>query len=217
MDLDLLVPDRGLVESGRRLHGCEAYELEDVALDHVPDHAGLLVVAPPALYPDCLRGRDLDVVYVIPVPDGLEYHVGKAKRQDVLDRLLSQVVVDPVDLVLAEDVVDGGVQLMGGPLVYAEGLLHHYPPPGRVRASELRPAQLAHDYREELRRSGQIEQAIHVVLDHLREGAVALGVVVSPLQVRDVLGEPSPRIPLARLYPGVLHDSGAELLAEGLL
>jgi hypothetical protein len=60
---------------------------------------------------------------VVAVPERLEDAVGEAQRQDVLDRLLAQVVVDPVDLLLLEHAGDQRVQAAGGVEVVAERLL----------------------------------------------------------------------------------------------
>ncbi len=83
---------------GGRLHGHQREELEDVVLDHVADHARLVVVVAPLLHPQLLGHGDLDVVDVAPVPDRLEDAVGEAEDEEVLDRLLPEVVIDPVDL-----------------------------------------------------------------------------------------------------------------------
>ena len=64
---------------------------------------GRVVVAAAPLHAELLGHRDLHVVDVAPVPDRLEDAVGEAEDQDVLDRLLAEVVVDAVDLVLAQD------------------------------------------------------------------------------------------------------------------
>ena len=44
------------------------------------------------------------MIDVVPVPERLEDPVGEAEDQEVLDRLLAEVVVDAVDLLLDEDV-----------------------------------------------------------------------------------------------------------------
>jgi hypothetical protein len=51
---------------------------------------------------EVLGGGDLDVVDVVAVPHRLEQEVGEAEREDVLHRLLAEVVVDAEDLRLAE-------------------------------------------------------------------------------------------------------------------
>ena len=60
------------------------------------------------------KAKGTHVVDVEPVPDGLEDPVGEAKDHQVLDGLLAQIVVDPVDLLLAEDLADLAVEADGG-------------------------------------------------------------------------------------------------------
>ena len=68
--------------------------------------APAVVVAAAFLHADLLGDRDLHVVDVAPVPDRLEDAVGESEDQDVLHRLLAEVVIDPVDLVLIEHLPD---------------------------------------------------------------------------------------------------------------
>ena len=56
-------------------------------------------------------------------PERLEELVGKAQRQDVVDRLLAEEVVDAKDLGLIEVVVDLRVELPRRVEVGAKGLL----------------------------------------------------------------------------------------------
>ena len=85
-------------------------QLQQVVLEHVPHHARLLVVPAPMLDAHALRGRDLHVVHVLPVPDRLEDRVGEPEHQKILDGLLAQVVIDAVHLVLGEGAADARVQ-----------------------------------------------------------------------------------------------------------
>ena len=71
-----------------------------MVLDHVADGAGLLVVGRAAFDAEGLGDGDLDVVDVLAVPDRLEYAVGEPEREDVLHRLLAEVMVDAIDLFL---------------------------------------------------------------------------------------------------------------------
>ena len=73
-----------------------------MVLEDVPDRARVLVERGAALDPDRLGDRDLDVVDELAVPDRLEDPVREAQREQVLDRLLAEVVVDPEDLALLE-------------------------------------------------------------------------------------------------------------------
>ena len=94
-DLDLLVADRRSVEIGRRLHRDEREQLEHMVLHHVPKGAGLIIIIPAALDPNRLGDRDLDVLDMGGVPQGLEREFRKAEREKVLDRLLAEIMVDP--------------------------------------------------------------------------------------------------------------------------
>ena len=84
----------------------------------------LLVEGGPAPDADVLGHRDLHGVDVVGVPDRLEQRVGEAQREQVLDRLLAQVVVDPEDVPGGEHVVDEPVQRLRRGEVVAERLLH---------------------------------------------------------------------------------------------
>jgi hypothetical protein len=50
------------------------------------------------------------VIDIAPVPDRLENAVGEAEHQNVLDRLLAQVMVDAIDLLLVQDLANFFVQ-----------------------------------------------------------------------------------------------------------
>ena len=85
-----------------RLHRDEAEHLEQVRHDHVAERAGALVEAGARADRERLGHVDLDVVDVVAVPDRLEHAVREPQREDVLHRLLAEVVVDPEDLRLVE-------------------------------------------------------------------------------------------------------------------
>ena len=74
-----------------------------MVLDEVAQRPGPFVVPGAAADPDVLGGGDLDVIDVVAVPDRLKQRVGEAQRHQVLDRLLAEVVIDPEDLGLLED------------------------------------------------------------------------------------------------------------------
>src|SRR5207237_365669 len=125
-DLHLLVSDRLVVGGGRRLHGEEAHHLQHVVLDHVADRARLFVEAAAPLDPEALRHRDLHTLVVVAVPDRLEERVREAEEEEVLHRLLPEVVVDAEDGALVEDPVQRRVQRPRRGEVAAEGLLEDY-------------------------------------------------------------------------------------------
>ena len=82
-----------------------------MVLDDVAERAGVVVVGAAALDAERLGDGDLHMVDVVGVPQRLEQRVGEAERHQVLDRLLPEIVVDPVDLAFVEDLADRVVDL----------------------------------------------------------------------------------------------------------
>ena len=150
------------VEAGRLLHRDQREQLQQVVLQHVAGGAGGVVEAGPGADADVLGHGDLHRVDVLGVPHRLEQGVGEAQRQDVLDRLLAQVVVDAEDVLRGEHVVDQVVELLGRGQVVAERLLHHDPPPaaGLVVVGHAGALQLLEHGRERRRRDGQVERGV---------------------------------------------------------
>ena len=122
-----------------------------------------VVVAAAGAHPEVLGHGDLHVVDVAPVPDRLEDGVAEPQHQQVLDRLLPQVVVDAVDLPLAEDEVQARVQLLGRGQVLAERLLHDQAREalGVVGlVGQAGAAQVLGDDREELGGGREVEEPV---------------------------------------------------------
>ena len=159
----LLDPQALGVERRRLLHRDQRHQLEQVVLDHVAGGADAVVVAGAAADAAVLGHRDLHVVDVVGVPDRLEHGVGEAHRQDVLHRLLAEVVVDPEDRARVEDAGEDAVELLRGLEVVAERLLDDDPAP-RVRApvGEAVLLELADDGAEEARRDREVERVVAV-------------------------------------------------------
>ena len=115
-----------------------------MVLDDVACRADAVVVAGAAAHADVLGHGDLHVVDEVGVPDRLVQLVREAQRQDVLDRLLAEVVVDAEHRVGREHRRDDVVQLAGRLQVGAERLLDDHAAPlvvvllGEARALQLR-------------------------------------------------------------------------------
>ena len=149
------------VEGDRLLHRGQREQLQQVVLDDVAGGADAVVVAGAAADADVLGHRDLHVVDVVGVPDRLEHLVREPQRQQVLDRLLAEVVVDPEDRVGREHRLDDVVQLAGRLQVVAERLLDDDPAPLlAVLRRQPGPRELLGDHREELRRDRQVERVV---------------------------------------------------------
>ena len=162
-DLHLLVADLVGREHHRRLHAQQAQQLEHVVLHEVAQRAGAVVVARAGADADVLGRGDLDVVDVVAVPERLEEPVGEAERQDVLDGLLAQVVVDAEDLALVEDAQHAAVELLGLREARAERLLDDDADVGVVEVVEPGLAERLDDHREERGRGRQVEGAVQRV------------------------------------------------------
>ena len=77
-------------------------------LHHVAYRPGAVVIAGACANAFGLHRGDLHVINIVAIPDGFKARIGKAEDQHVLDRLFAQVVIDTVELLLA----DHGEQLM---------------------------------------------------------------------------------------------------------
>ncbi len=133
-----------------------------MVLQHVARRAGLLVERAAVLDADRLRHGDLDVVDVAPIPERLEDPVAEPEDQQVADRLLAEVVVDAVDLRLAEDLADLAVEPLRRLEVVPERLLDDDPPPAAVVVLVVQPdpPELRDDLGELRRLRGEVEQPV---------------------------------------------------------
>ena len=135
-----------------------------MVLDHVANRAcGVVIGAPAAGHAHFLGHGDLHRSHVPPVPDRLEDAVAEPEGQDVLDRLLAQVMVDAIDLALVEHARDLEVQRRGAGKVVAERLLDDHPAPRGLLlpgVDQARLAQVGDDRREELGCDRQVEDPV---------------------------------------------------------
>ena len=124
--------------------------MEEVVLQVVAERAGLLVEGATALHADRLRHGDLDVVDVAAVPDWLKDEVAESEDEDVAHRLFSKVVVNTVDLTLAEDLPHFTVELHRRLKVAAERLLNDDASPATLTRLMVKPSgtKAADDLRE---------------------------------------------------------------------
>jgi len=91
-------------------------------LHNITDDTELVKVATSALGTEWLLEGDLDVVNVVAVPGGAEELVTEAKNEDVLDHLLTQVVVDTEDLLFLPIWLKSALQLSRAAKVLTEWL-----------------------------------------------------------------------------------------------
>ena len=131
------------IETRRRLHRDQRHQLEQMVRHHVAQRAGRVVEAAAMADAELFVHGDLDVIDMVAIPDRLEHAVGEAQHQDVLHRLLAEIMIDPVDLVLVHDLQQLAIQRARGREVGAERLFDHQPPPGAVLLHHAGAAELA--------------------------------------------------------------------------
>ncbi|MNZ46707.1 hypothetical protein D3C78_643970 [compost metagenome] len=117
----------GIGAEGRwRLHGDHRQELEQVVGHHVAQGTGVVIKRAATLHADRFSGGDLYMIDVMVVPEGFEQAVGKTADQDVLHRLLAQVMVDTIDLFFVHDFEQAGIERLGAGQVRAKGFFHYH-------------------------------------------------------------------------------------------
>ena len=112
-DFRLFVVHRLRVERNRRFHCRKRDELKDVIRHHVAQRAGMLVIISPHFHAEFLRYRHLHVIHVAAIPNRLENAVREAERQNVLNRLFPEIMVDTVNLVFTQHLADFMIQCNG--------------------------------------------------------------------------------------------------------
>src|SRR5215470_9458917 len=95
-----------------------------MVLDHVADCSSLIVKPSAALNPEVFRHRNLDALDVVAVPKRFHKCVGEAESQYVVDRALTQVVVDSEDIAFVKSPKQNPVQFLSRCEVVAERFLH---------------------------------------------------------------------------------------------
>ena len=147
---------------------------------------------------EVFRHRDLHVLDELPVPDRLHERVGEAEEEEVLDRVLSQVVIDAKDGAFVEGVVNHTVQVARGGQVAAEGFLDDDPAlPRRAAAGEL-----LQDKPEQSRRDGQVVHGTDTVAERLGQLIERGSVAVVAIDVRERR---------SKLVEDFAHESAAPL------
>ncbi|CRR47400.1 hypothetical protein PAERUG_E16_London_17_VIM_2_04_14_05538 [Pseudomonas aeruginosa] len=188
---------RGLGDVYKR-HGDQAEQLQQVVLHHVAQLPGLVEVAPAAFDADLLGHGDLHVGDVVLVPLGLEQAVGEAQGDQVLHRLLAQVMVDPVNAAFREESGDRLVDLAGRLQVMPDGLLQHHP----GTFGETGGGEVLADAAEHRGRRGEVGDQRQFVIHRLAQADIGLRVEEVHAQVVEAFAETLPDhvVPLLRRH-----------------
>src|SRR5207248_4807850 len=199
------VADHVRVQRIGRFHRDQTEKLQQVVLDHVAQRPGFFIIAGPGANSLGFAHGDLNVIDILMIPDRLEDAVCKPDNQEILNRLLAQVMIDAEDLRFVEDLRYRFVDLPRGVQVPADRLSDDDPREGFVIADRLGKSRLPQTfYREDdcRRGNGEIKDAVS------RQGELGLNVAEAraQIQVRLRLAQ-SPRDPkeaLLELWPDAL-------------
>ena len=114
-----------------------------MVLHHVPQRPRVLVITRSRADAFFLGDRNLDVIDVFVIEQWLEDHVRKPQDQDVLDRLLAEIVIDAVDLPFLEDLCDRVVDHLAVREIVADRFLDDMRANGRSSSgARTAPGQL---------------------------------------------------------------------------
>ena len=133
------------IEFRRRLHRHQRQQLEQMVGNHVAQRAGGVIEAAAMADAEFFIDGNLDMVDMIAIPDRLEHPVGKAQHQDVLDGFLAEIVIDPVNLLLVDELEQFSVQRFRRGEISAERLFDHEPPPRAVFSQHAGSTELLAD------------------------------------------------------------------------
>ena len=194
-----LVADLVGIEGDHRLHRHETEQLHQMILHHVAQRAGVVVIAAAMLDAHRFGDGDGHIINVAPVPDRLEERIGKTEGQNVLHRLLAQIMIDAENLGFLEAGGENGVQGARRFQIVADRLLDHDPRPFAIpRQSGL--AEVFWNFAEHARRRGHVEDAMGLgapFLFQLRalfaQGRVSRQLLEIALLVMDVLARTDSR------------------------
>src|SRR4029079_11129747 len=139
-----LVTQRFVIRADRRLHGQVGDDLQHVVLHDVANGAHFLVKGTSAFDTHFFRHRDLYAVDDRWVPERFEERVGEPEIEEVLHRLLAEIVVDAEDGVFREHAVQRARE--------------------RHRRSEIPPKWFFHD--EAAARAADRTQPLHDGSEH---------------------------------------------------
>ena len=191
-DFELLVAHCIRVAARRRLHGHDAQQLKQVVLNHIAHGAGLVVEIAAAFHPKLFRNGDLHVLDQATPPQRLEQCVAETQCHEILNCLLAQVVINPVNLFLGEHRCDLFVDEICRRRVMTQGLFENHP---RQRRNNLRLGEILADHGEKIGCGGKEEDANHAVpfAQQSGEGGIVLfGSCIEP----DIVQQTAEPVPL---------------------
>ena len=160
-----------------------------MVLNHIAKGADGVVEAPAVLDVESFRHGDLDAANIMAVPERLEHRVGEPRIEDVLNRLLAQIVVDAEDRILGKMLEQGLVERLRRLAIAPERLLHDE---ARVDV-ETALGERGDDDAKQAWRNREVVQRPFCAAKRLLQMREGLRIVVVPVDISQEpqqLGEP---------------------------
>src|SRR5262245_53320903 len=117
-----------------------------MTLHHVAYHPGLVVVAGAGANAFVLRSSDLHMIDIVMVPDGLKTGIGKAEDEHILHRFLPEVVINSIELLLAEHLKELTIQGACRGFIMPKRLFDDHPPPAATALQECCCTEFRHNF-----------------------------------------------------------------------
>jgi hypothetical protein len=157
--IHFLVADFVGLKGHHRLHRHETEQLHQMILHHVAQRAGVVVIAAAMFHAHGFGDGDGHIINVATIPHRLEQRIGKTKCQNVLHRLLAEIMINPKDLGFVEAGGKNGVQGARRFQIVANRFLNHDPRPFPV-ARQPGLAEIFWNFAEHARRRGHVKDAM---------------------------------------------------------
>ena len=148
-------------EGDRLLHGRQCHELQQVVLDDVACGTDAVIVSGTTGHADILGVGNLHMVDVIIVPNRLIHGVRETKRQNILHRLLTEIMIDTEHTRWVEHLGHHTIQLLSAGQIMPERFLDdHTTPSALVGLRQTAIGQLSGNLRERARRHRHVERMV---------------------------------------------------------
>src|ERR1700754_2014 len=96
-------------------------------LNYVANGPSFFVKSAPALNPEILGHGDLDAFDMTAIPERLQEGIGKTKKEHVMHRPLTEIMVDAEDSVFIKGTQEDAIEFQGRSEIPAKRLLDDYP------------------------------------------------------------------------------------------
>ena len=73
-----------------------------MVLHHIAHRAGFIIIFAAPAHAHGFRDSDLNMIYILRIPERLKQHISKADRHQILHGFFAQIMIDTIDLRFGE-------------------------------------------------------------------------------------------------------------------